>query len=121
MDTVVFFIGQQKLVAAHIPGHMTSLGHNLLVVRGGDKAFFRLFEIAFVLKRQRFAQSVLQFDGELGRHLALGIEVFRRISSNDIPTPCGEYRSGNYKKYSHKRNNFMQNFHFDSPFLNKYQ
>ncbi|MNE20256.1 hypothetical protein D3C80_1133650 [compost metagenome] len=75
VDAVVVLVLQQIVVAAHVPGNVTGLGHDLFVGRGGDEAFLGFFEVALVFERQRLAHTVLQFDGVGGGRFTLGIEV----------------------------------------------
>jgi hypothetical protein len=52
MDAVEILALQQPLVAAHVPGDMARLSHNLFVIGGCDKPLFLLLEIPLVIERQ---------------------------------------------------------------------
>jgi len=90
MNAVVFFVGQKELVAAHVPGDVAGIGHDLLVWRSGDEAFLGFVEIPFVLEGQGLAQAILKFDGKRGGLFPFGIERFRRIARNNTSPARGE-------------------------------
>ena len=93
MDGVKVFLLEQPFVTLHVPGHVAGLSLDALVGWRGDKAFFSLFEIPLVSKRQRSAHAILQIDRELGGFLALGIKVLGRICRNNPATARGKCRN----------------------------
>jgi len=76
VDAVEVRAPQQELVAAHIPGHVAGVGHDLFVRRRGNEAALGFLKITLVLERQRGAQALLQLDRELRWHPSLRMEMF---------------------------------------------
>ncbi|PII37696.1 hypothetical protein T190_31565 [Sinorhizobium meliloti CCBAU 01290] len=75
MNAVEVLALQQELVALHIPGHITRLGHDLLIGRGRDEALLGFLEVALIFKRERLALPILEVDRELRGHFAFWMEV----------------------------------------------
>src|SRR4051812_6076462 len=84
MDAFVLLVGQQKFIATHVPGYVARLGHDLLVSWSYHKALLGFLEVAFVLERQALAPTALHLNCEFRGRLALRIEMFARISGDDL-------------------------------------
>ena len=59
MDTVEILAFEQELVLAHVPGNMSCLSHNLLIVRRCYESFLLFCKILFIFKRKRFPKLLL--------------------------------------------------------------
>ena len=82
VDAGEVLVLQQPLVAAHVPGDVARIGHDLFIRRLGDEAFFRFVKVALVGERQRRDQALAHFQRVRRRRLALGVEmlgVSRRV------------------------------------------
>jgi hypothetical protein len=101
VDALEVLALQQPLVAAHVPGHVAGIGHDLLVRRLGNEALLRFIEVALVLEGQRCRDALAQFDGELGRQGALGVEVLATYSAGAgraATIACGDSERGSSGK-----------------------
>jgi hypothetical protein len=88
VDAVELLVTQQEIVAAHVPGDVAGLGHDLPVGRRRDESALRFLEVAPVLERQGGALAILQLDRVLRRGLSLGMEVLRHAGGR-IRGSCG--------------------------------
>ncbi len=79
MDAREVLAREQPLVAAHVPGDVARVGHDLLVRRLGDEALLRFVEVALVAERQLGLEAVADLERESRRWLALRIKVRRWV------------------------------------------
>ena len=99
----VLALFEQEIILADVPGHVSLLGRDLSVGRRGDEPAPGFRDILLVIEWQRLAQPVLQFDGVLRGHFALGMEMLNIFSSCD--------RSAKRCDERIDKNEFCQVFH----------
>jgi hypothetical protein len=58
VDGIEVLVLQQPAVAAHVPGYLAGIGHDLRVGWLGDEAFLGFLEVAPVLERQRGLEAL---------------------------------------------------------------
>ncbi|MNP33851.1 hypothetical protein D3C76_1271130 [compost metagenome] len=52
IDAVKVLAAEQEVIAAHVPGDIPGIGHDLVVGRCSDEAFPGFFKIALVCERK---------------------------------------------------------------------
>ncbi|MCY1435522.1 hypothetical protein D9M71_516210 [compost metagenome] len=75
IDRVEVLAREQEIIAAHVPGDVPRIGHDLVVGRRCDEAFPGFFKIALVCNRKRVAHTFLKFDGVGRGRFALVVEM----------------------------------------------
>ncbi len=92
MDAVEIVAMQQPFIAAHVPGDMAGLGHDLLVFGCRDETALLFFEVTLVLEWQDCANLFSSIDCGFGGRIPLRIEMSGGIRCYDLAPACGECR-----------------------------